>query len=60
MLTIGEIGASAPQWRGRALTVRTGSEIPFGCLGGAIFALQRAGARRVGFIPEPRPKEERE
>jgi hypothetical protein len=41
------------QWRGREIHLRNDPETPYRCLGSLIFALQRSGASRIGFISEP-------
>ncbi|HEV2747267.1 MAG TPA: hypothetical protein VGW34_08215 [Allosphingosinicella sp.] len=45
-------------WRGRKVTLELSDpRIPYKCIGGAVFVLQRAGATVVnwtGFISEPR------
>ena len=35
--------------------IRGDVNTPYRCIGGAIFAMQRAGFARVGFISEPAP-----
>ncbi|WP_214624947.1 hypothetical protein [Sphingobium nicotianae] len=37
----------------------TRSDLPYRCIGGTIFTLQRMGYRRIGFIAELRPGNER-
>jgi len=44
--------AAAPRWRGRRAVVSGGTDIPYKCVGGALFALQRAGLKPVTFIAE--------
>ena len=36
--------------------IRGDINTPYKCIGGAIFAMQRAGFARVGFISEPPPE----
>jgi hypothetical protein len=52
-LSLDELAVEARAWRGRAVRFDGGAETPYKCLGGAIFFLQRAGVRRIGFISEP-------
>ena len=35
--------------------IRGDINTPYRCIGGAIFAMQRAGFQRIGFISEPPP-----
>ncbi|MFD1951769.1 hypothetical protein ACFSGX_13425 [Sphingomonas arantia] len=35
------------------------AETPYRCVGGAIFALQRAGFKEVSFVAEPPPSQEK-
>ena len=35
--------------------IRGDINTPYRCIGGAIFAMQRAGYARIGFISEPPP-----
>ena len=50
-----ELRAVAAGWRGREVSIRNAPDVPYKCIGGVIFALQRAGAKPVGFISEPPP-----
>jgi hypothetical protein len=52
-MSLDELVAAARAWRGRAVRCGGGLEAPYKCLGGAIFALQRAGVGRIGFVSEP-------
>jgi len=36
--------------------IRADIDTPYRCVGGAIFAMQRAGFARIGFISEPPPR----
>ena len=36
--------------------IRGDVDTPYRCIGGAIFAMQRAGFARIGFISEPTPR----
>ena len=47
------LAEAAHAWRGRTATVLAGVDVPYKCFGGAIYALQRAGLSKVGFIAEP-------
>lgn len=47
--------ADLRRWRGRHITLVGAPDIPYRCVGGLIFALQRAGVRRIGFLSEPAP-----
>jgi hypothetical protein len=51
--------AFARRWRGRDAQVRGDIDIPYRCIGGLIFELQRAGFRRIGFVAEPPPAPDR-
>lgn len=51
--------AFARRWRGREAHVRGDIDIPYRCIGGIIFELQRAGFQRIGFISEPPPQPDR-
>jgi hypothetical protein len=50
------LAAAARAWRGRPATVLAGVDVPYKCFGLAIYALQRAGLPKVGFIAEPAPE----
>jgi len=39
--------------KGRRISVGGGTEIPYRCIGHAIYLAQRAGFEKVGFIAEP-------
>lgn len=45
--------AAARAWRGRRAEVRGDIDTPYRCIGGAVFALQRAGIKRVTFVAGP-------
>ena len=45
--------ASARRWRGREVHLEGDPHTPYRCLGPVLYALQRAGARRIGFISAP-------
>jgi hypothetical protein len=45
--------AMAGRWRGREVHLEGNAEIPYRCVGGVIFALERARAARIGFIAVP-------
>jgi hypothetical protein len=51
-----ELLAAARDWRGRNVVLKGVTDEPYKCAGPAVFTLQRAGVKRVGFISEP-PKE---
>jgi biopolymer transport protein ExbD len=36
--------------------IRGDIDTPYRCIGGAVFAMQRAGYARIGFISEPEPR----
>jgi hypothetical protein len=57
-ILVAEFPAFARQWRGRTahMTLEP-TTTAFGCFRGAIFALQRSGLKRIGFISEPAPPE---
>jgi hypothetical protein len=44
----------ASEWPGKEVSIIGTTEVPYKCVGAAIFTLQRAG-KRVGFIAEPPP-----
>jgi biopolymer transport protein ExbD len=48
-------GPSAPGLELPEVHIRGDVSTPYRCIGGAIFAMQRAGFTRVGFISEPPP-----
>jgi hypothetical protein len=48
---------AARHWRGRPLEVTVTGDAPYRCVGSAVFALQRAGAARIGYVSEPPPAE---
>jgi biopolymer transport protein ExbD len=54
-LTLDSLLRAGRRWSGRSISVRADGNAPYRCIGAAIFALQRAGAARVGFIAEPPP-----
>ena len=41
------LAAYAPTWRGRRALILAGPNSSYRCIGGAIYALQRAGVRRI-------------
>jgi biopolymer transport protein ExbD len=43
----------ARRWRGREAQVTGSIDTPYRCVGHVIYALQRAGFTRIGFIIEP-------
>jgi len=43
----------ARPWRRREAHITSTVETPYRCIGPVIYALQRAGFTRIGFIPEP-------
>ena len=51
-MTLDQFAASAGRWRGKSVQLETDSNIPYRCLGPVIYALQRAGARSIGFPSE--------
>ena len=48
-------GSDFRRWRGRLVTMVGTGDTPYRCVGGLIFALQRAGVERIGFISRPAP-----
>jgi hypothetical protein len=52
--------AAAGAWRRRGVHLDATLATPYKCLSGAIFALQRAGVKRIGWIAEPPPTKEEE
>jgi hypothetical protein len=52
-ILLAEFPAFVRRWRGRTAHVTSESNTAFRCFGGAIFALQRSGLKRIGFISEP-------
>ena len=52
-LSLGEFEASARRWRGRDVHLESDLRTPYRCMGAVIYHLQRAGARRIGFIAAP-------
>ena len=57
-MTIDELTTAARAWRGRRVVVNAYSNTPYKCVGGGIFALQRAGVKKTGFVAEPPPSGE--
>ena len=55
-LTLATLPAAARAWPQRGAFLKAGDEIPY-CFGGAVFALQKAGVKRIGWIAEPPPAE---
>ena len=53
VVTSEELLVLARGWEGTALIVGDGFDTPYRCVGGAIFALQRAGVQGIGFVAEP-------
>lgn len=51
--------AFARRWRGREAHVRGDINIPFCCIGGIFWELEKAGFQRIGFISEPPPAPDR-
>lgn len=52
------LARAARGWRGRQVTIAASLEIPYKCLGLAIYTLQRQGAHaNVGFHSEPPPEQ---
>ena len=51
-----EIAETAAQSRRRAHIDADMEQTPYRCLGGAIYTLQRAGFKDVGFVAEPPPR----
>jgi hypothetical protein len=54
-----DLPAFARRWRGREAHVDGDVDTPYRCIGSAIYALQRAGFQRIGFISEPAPQPDR-
>jgi biopolymer transport protein ExbD len=50
-----EFPALARQWRGREAHLSGDIDTPYRCIGSLIYALQRAGYRRIGFVSRPEP-----
>jgi hypothetical protein len=50
-------GSDFRRWRRREVTIRSDADTPYRCVGGLIFALQRARVGRIGFISQPAPRE---
>jgi hypothetical protein len=57
-MSLKALTAAASAWRRRGVHLDATPATPYKCLGGAIFALQRAGVKRIGWIAEPPPAEE--
>jgi hypothetical protein len=55
-LTEETLAKAALGWRGRPVHIVAGIELPYKCFGLAIYRLQRAGVKQVGFISEPPPE----
>ncbi len=53
LVTSDELAVLARGWEGNALIVGDGYDTPYRCVGGAVFALQRAGMQGIGFVAEP-------
>ena len=53
LVTSEELAVLARGWEGNALIVGDGYDTPYRCVGGVIFALQRAGVEGIGFVAEP-------
>jgi hypothetical protein len=58
-LTLATLPAAARAWRQRGAFLKAGTDTPYRCFGGALFALQKTGVKRIGWIAEP-PAAERE
>ena len=52
-VTEDELFIAARSWRGRTVRVVGDGHTPYKCLGGAVYAVQRAGVKKVGFAIEP-------
>lgn len=52
-MSLDEFAAPARRWRGRDVHLEADIRTPYRCIGSVIYTLQRAGARRIGFIAEP-------
>lgn len=38
--------------------VNGSTDVPYRCIGGAVYTLQRSGHSKIGFISEPEPKDQ--
>jgi biopolymer transport protein ExbD len=47
------LGTLARRWRRREVHITGTIDTPYRCVGAAIYALQRAGFSRIGFVSEP-------
>jgi len=47
------LAEAARPWRERGARIQGSVATPYRCVGGIIYALQRAGLTRIGFIAEP-------
>lgn len=54
-ISAAEFPAFARHWRGREAQLTMDINAPYRCVGAVIYALQRAGFRRIGFVSEPAP-----
>ena len=52
------LAETARPWRERGARIAATMETPYRCVGGIIYALQRAGFTRIGFAAEPPPASE--
>lgn len=59
-MTIDAVTAAAQAWRGRTVRLDMNVTTPYRCFGAAVFALQRAGVKRIGFTAQPPPAEAEE
>lgn len=55
-LTGETLAEAALGWRGRPVHLDAGIEVPYKCFGLAIYTLQGAGVKHIGFISEPPPE----
>jgi hypothetical protein len=53
------LGARARRGRWRSVTLHGDADMPYRCVGGSVFELQRAGVRRMGVVAEPATEENR-
>ena len=55
-MTLDELIVAADAWRRRGVHLDATVDTPYKCIGGAIFALQRAGVKRIDWAAEPPPE----
>jgi len=54
-MSLEALTAAAAAWRRRGVYIAQTLETPYKCFGGAVFALQRAGVKKIGWPAEPPP-----